>query len=297
MTIYKKANIIYFTGTGGTEYVAKAISKALVDRGIDARLLAIGSNEINDNYSDLMVIAYPVYAGDASEAVYQTIKNLDKVKDKPLVILSISAGGEVILNTSARSKVKRKLHSKGYRTVYEDMVVMPNNFAHPYSDIVNALLIQAADIMAISIVDKVTKGEEQIKKGRLIDIILRTSLSPFKMFSRFNGRMLKANKDCNSCGLCAKICPRDNIRMADDKPEFKWRCTLCMRCLYACPQNAIGNRLTNLVKIKQGFNIFSMIKDDIDLKTLTREDIINYTGKDGTRKYLLGIADLLNKNS
>lgn len=40
------------------------------------------------------------------------------------------------------------------------------------------------------------------------------------------------------CGVCAKVCPANNITVTD-KVTFSDRCEVCYACLHNCPQNAI----------------------------------------------------------
>ena len=42
-------------------------------------------------------------------------------------------------------------------------------------------------------------------------------------------RSVRVSKRCNSCGLCARICP---VNRKD--------CTLCFRCVNQCPRQAIS---------------------------------------------------------
>ena len=44
---------------------------------------------------------------------------------------------------------------------------------------------------------------------------------------------------CVSCGTCAKICPRGNIRLEGGKPVFGTDCIGCLSCLQYCPKQAI----------------------------------------------------------
>ena len=44
---------------------------------------------------------------------------------------------------------------------------------------------------------------------------------------------------CNSCGLCVKLCPVNNIELIK-YPEFLNNCCLCMRCFAYCPKEAIS---------------------------------------------------------
>jgi NAD-dependent dihydropyrimidine dehydrogenase PreA subunit len=46
---------------------------------------------------------------------------------------------------------------------------------------------------------------------------------------------------CNGCGICAELCPLDNLRMGDDGfPYVKYdECWSCETCELECPSKAI----------------------------------------------------------
>lgn len=44
---------------------------------------------------------------------------------------------------------------------------------------------------------------------------------------------------CKGCGICVKVCPVDNIQIANGKPLFNVKCISCLACTQNCPQNAI----------------------------------------------------------
>lgn len=53
-------------------------------------------------------------------------------------------------------------------------------------------------------------------------------------------RKWKSGESCNSCGLCAKVCPRNNIRMRSGHPEWGDDCDSCLSCYHRCPRRAIS---------------------------------------------------------
>jgi len=52
-------------------------------------------------------------------------------------------------------------------------------------------------------------------------------------------RKFLATEACTRCGLCEKICPVENIRLADGRPEWLHHCEQCMACIQWCPPEAI----------------------------------------------------------
>lgn len=46
------------------------------------------------------------------------------------------------------------------------------------------------------------------------------------------------NDQCIKCGICAKVCPANNITVKD-KVCFSDHCEVCYACLHHCPKNAI----------------------------------------------------------
>ena len=47
------------------------------------------------------------------------------------------------------------------------------------------------------------------------------------------------NDDCIRCGICAQVCPANNIAVTDDGVRFSDQCEVCYACLHNCPQHAI----------------------------------------------------------
>jgi len=56
---------------------------------------------------------------------------------------------------------------------------------------------------------------------------------------RHEDRKFRTLDSCTSCGLCERICPVENIRMVDGRPQWQHRCEQCLACLHWCPVEAL----------------------------------------------------------
>jgi MinD superfamily P-loop ATPase len=44
---------------------------------------------------------------------------------------------------------------------------------------------------------------------------------------------------CNACGICARICPANNIELKEGSPAWQHHCEQCLACIQWCPQQSI----------------------------------------------------------
>ena len=62
------------------------------------------------------------------------------------------------------------------------------------------------------------------------------------LFYRFlvTDRYFSASDACTGCGLCARLCPLENIVMGSGRPHWTGSCTTCNACYHNCPFGAIS---------------------------------------------------------
>ena len=57
------------------------------------------------------------------------------------------------------------------------------------------------------------------------------------------------DEKCNGCGICLKVCPANNIKMNEGKPQWQHKCEQCVACMQWCPQKSIQYKK---VTVKRG---------------------------------------------
>ncbi|WP_319559096.1 EFR1 family ferrodoxin [Marispirochaeta sp.] len=48
------------------------------------------------------------------------------------------------------------------------------------------------------------------------------------MFIHNLDKSFAVDENCSSCGLCAQVCPVDNVRLEEGKPVWHRKCQMCM---------------------------------------------------------------------
>lgn len=226
--------ICYFTATGNSLYVAREIG------GGDAKLLSIPElikTKQLDIADDAIGIVCPVYAGDMPKMVHTFIKQASIKTDYLFFVYTYGMS-----ETVARAHATLYAREAGLTVSYENAIKMIDNYL-PGFDITK----QKANVGK----KKIDEHIAAIKK----DIAARkTKVTSVNIFSKATmgvmGNMAKSimkdtaaqdyivNDNCIQCGICAKVCPANNIKVTDHV-TFGNHCEVCYACLHNCPKNAI----------------------------------------------------------
>ena len=282
----KKINIVYFTGTGGTERAAKCFEAELSEKGYEVELMRLKGDAYfgYDGKAPLMLL-YPVYEMNAPAHVYGWLNSIGSVENIPAFVISVSGGGETSPNTACRTKAIKILESKGYTVSYEEMLTMPANvFIHLKPEL-SKMLLDVLPIKVKRFVADIDSGKTLRKKPGALD----------KMFTRLGtrtengvkeiGQQFTISESCIGCGWCAEHCPTGNITIADKKPIFSDKCNFCLSCIYGCPKKAISTKKGSFAVIKQGYDLREIEKlptiENANIDALTKGWLYS-----GMRKYL-----------
>jgi len=263
--IMKNIRIDYYTGTGGSELVAKLLADKLKNDSRNVEINRIYRDNIKDVEkleTDYYILIFPVHSFCAPKPIYEWIEHLRGNHCKTAVI-AVSGGGNVITNTASRQKTVKLLEKNNFNVIYEEMVRMPNNWMKApkqkkYTRILSKLPNKIDKISEVVISEKRNK-----KIIYWIDYLVSAFGEAEKRGTAKFGNGIKILDSCNGCGLCAKNCCSSNIQLESQvhKPKFGNRCDMCLGCLYNCPQKALQPTYGAFQVDKNGYDLRLMIQN------------------------------------
>jgi ferredoxin len=229
--------IYYFSGTGNSLMIARAIATELGD----TEIIRI-SDTIKECASDSCTrvgLVFPVYYGGLPLIVQKFLPSLEAFRDRYIFAVANDAGssGRAILQLRAELQQIGLYISSGFR------LIMPQNFTIGY-DAPNEGEIAATLNKALSKIPEII----DLVKGMKI----RTSTADSSAYSgqsrRYQYFIAGVNdsdtefwceESCTQCEACVRVCPVHNIVMKDGRPSWLHKCEQCLACVNWCPVEAI----------------------------------------------------------
>lgn len=233
-----KTTIFYFSATGNSLYVARELAKLLGD----VTLVPINAQTIKQEHSLPLQVGFvfPVYFCGIPNLVRDFIQALNISPKTYVFSISTFAGGDYL----SHQQIDELLMEKQVKLSYHAFIVMPGNYQLMYPTASKEKQIQLftkAKAKLGCIAEEINK--QQVKPFKHKVGILAKMLGYYyrKMYQISGGKDYNfiVTEACIRCGLCAKVCPVNNISMQDGKPVWQGQCQLCLACLHWCPSQAI----------------------------------------------------------
>jgi Pyruvate/2-oxoacid:ferredoxin oxidoreductase delta subunit len=232
-----KIRLVVYTGTGNSLWVARRLALEL--QGATLEFMPYLSKDFRVE-ADRVGIICPVHIWGLPKRVIQFVNHLQVNPDTYLFALAVNAGqpaATLVQMQKLMSAFKKSLAS-GYS------IVLPSNYTPwggPGPIEVQQRLFRDAQEKVKQIAGSVLRGErKKVDRGPSWQNMVFSWI--YKMSFRRVPKMDKkfwVDDKCNSCGICSKVCPADNIEMVNEKPSWLHRCEQCFACLQWCPQEAI----------------------------------------------------------
>lgn len=230
--------ILYFSGTGNSEYVAKRIAN-----GIDDEIINLFDKLRTNDYSEIssekpFVIVTPTYAWEMPLIVRDWIAKTPLTGNKDISFV-LTCGSSI---SAAGHYAKELTDSIGMNYKGIASVVMPENyiamFAAPNKE--KALkIVDKAEVKIDAIIANIKEGKQLTEEAGPLGILFTRAMNWGFYKQYVHDDKFYVKDTCNGCGLCTRKCPKNNVTLVDDKPKWNGDCTHCMACICYCPQAAI----------------------------------------------------------
>jgi len=231
--------VIYFSGTGNSEWCARRIAGQIGDELLDA-----GGYIKNGIAAELIsgrpwVFVAPTYAWQLPRVFQQFIRSgwFQGSREAYFVMTCGSdiGGAEIGIRELCREAGLK------FRGILE--VIMPENYIamFPVPDEKGCkAIIRRAKRKVDAAIGCIERGEsfperkitaaDRLKSGAVNKVF-------YPLFVK--AKPFYAKDTCVGCGVCVQRCPMNNIRLEGGRPVWGDSCTHCMACISYCPVEAI----------------------------------------------------------
>ena len=254
-----KSSVYYFSATGNSLYVAKELSAA-----VGADLIPVASAHNSGGtavFAGSIGIVFPVYYNRIPVIIEEFLMKAAFSSEQYIYFLCTYGGAP----GDSLKQVSSILSGRGIGLSAAFGVHMPQNaFSKPWEDAgrISSKAVKKIARIAVRISNR--------KKGMLpSDRILTAVFRPMgkivdaptkKALAGISGlpadtdlKMLIYNADkgysvsdiCSGCGICARVCPVDNIEMVNERPSWLNHCENCTACYNWCPSGAVRSEIVH----------------------------------------------------
>lgn len=226
---YKKIWSIYFSPSGTTKSIAENIASDFEGEQKTLDLLRSPiTQEKHFTGGDLVVFAFPVFAGRLPKPCTEYIKRL-RGENTPAIAAVVYGNRDY---DDALLELKNILQEQGFLVTGAAACVAQ----HSIFTKVGAGRPDKEDLLKIKEFCEKCKDTLEKAKDTVHDIAVKGNF-PYKEAGSIPLKP-STDKNCTSCGVCAKICPVHAIDEKNPKETDKSRCISCTACIAACPNHA-----------------------------------------------------------
>ena len=225
--------IYYFSGTGNSRWVAETLAEKTGDT--TTRIVKRTVQPLTVHAGETFGLVFPIYAWNMPRMVQDFINNI--FIEKGAYTFAVCTCG------SEAGYAMRVLHARmPMDNVWS--LVMPDNYVvafHAEQDDVALEKVRGAARKLDAIADCIRagrSGEWDVQVGSFPFLKTFVAGHLFRKYA-LSAKPFRSTYDCSGCGLCAKECPTENIRVADGMPFWFDTCEQCMACIQKCPKRAI----------------------------------------------------------
>ena len=240
--------IFFFSGTGNTQWAARELAEATGERLIFIPDVKDGECDFSLNDDERIGFCFPVHGWRPPVLVRQLIKKINIVNSNTHYCYALCTAGDTIGETI--DLLQQDLSEIGLRADSAFSLIMPESYVGlPFMDVdkpekeKEKKLEAAKNIKEIEqyIVNR-DKGIFKLSRGNWPRINSRIIGKYFLNHLITDNPFHVASERCVKCGICADVCPvNDIIGGLGHEPQWKHdnSCLTCFTCYHHCPHHAI----------------------------------------------------------
>lgn len=223
--------ILFFSATGNSLAVAKKLGGKLLSI---PKLIKEKKFEIED---DVIGVICPVYCADIPKMVRQFL--LEARLRAKYVFLICTYGyqsGAALCHAAGYMKTAGRQPDYTAKILMADTALPRFEAQRQIDTLVEKEVDAQIESVYRDIAEHKAKEPEASCKERIIDFLYH-KLGASEVADNKAKSYIITDR-CILCGICAKVCPSDNITVTD-RVTFDSRCEGCYGCVHNCPQNAL----------------------------------------------------------
>jgi ferredoxin len=230
--------IYYYTGTGNSLWTARVFAEKLGDTElVPMHRMNHGSH---CSKADTVGLVFPVHIWGVPRLVRNFLQSMEKRHGIYYFAVAVNAGQ--VSRTLIQLKELMAGNSLTLSAGFD--IQLPSNYI-PWGgpgpvDMQRKLLNAATEKINIAASYISSRRSGLLEKGPLWQRVLFTGL--YKMTYNLVKTLDKnfhIDGTCNSCGICERVCPVENITLEAGIPVWHGSCEQCLACIQWCPEECI----------------------------------------------------------
>lgn len=251
---YTHVEMVVWSGTGNSRYVAEQVAAAAQLRGLTAHI-ATPSNlcEAPTGPNQLLGLLGPTHGFTAPWPVLKAALTLPHVRGRDVFVLvtrgAAQIQGKIVpgFEGTAAYLPAALLALRGARVRGAGGIDMPLNWTVVVSALdvqTTATIVERGEAQTAAFAERLLDGQPVF--WGYVQLLIGLLILPLSLGYMLLGRLMLAkafyaDERCTACGICVANCPQHAIRLKRrfKRPYWTYQCHNCMRCMSACPTEAI----------------------------------------------------------